>query len=209
MIRVLIKAYRNDCVVQNTLSNLNIDFNIIRININGDEATHLVSINRMLTDDHINALRDARLKVTRINEDLMWIKAPVCSSCRVLGNSGALVNEGSPLNDNVVVYEVLLPSRGYLRSVMREFTRNGVNAKIMMVENVKLTNLTRRQLEVLQLAYRRGLFNGKRRVSISDLARELNITPATLSILLRKSIKKCLKFTSSTYPVVSKLIMMS
>ncbi|ABW01135.1 helix-turn-helix domain-containing protein [Caldivirga maquilingensis] len=193
MIKVLIKAYRNDCLVQNTLSKLNLGFDVLMINISDGKSTHLISTNRPLTRHELDLLRESGLRMRKVNENVMWIESPSCSSCRVLGHGGFMVIEGKSLDSNTVIYGILLPSRGYLRSLMKDFLNESVKAEVVYAQAIKVKTLTSRQLEVLQLAYSRGLFDDKRRVSISELAKELGISPATLTVLIRRGIKKVLE----------------
>ncbi len=52
---------------------------------------------------------------------------------------------------------------------------------------------TDREIEVLMLAYERGLFEYPKKNKIEDVARELGVTKASLNEVLRKTLKKIIK----------------
>ncbi len=85
------------------------------------------------------------------------------------------------------------PSRTELRAflAMCEDIARGTELRQLIVESPEdglASPLTHKQREALELAHRRGYFATPRRVSLTVLAEELDITPQSLSIRLRRGL---------------------
>ncbi len=116
-----------------------------------------------------------------------------------MANLNTIVNGINPTGESVT-YNVWLPSRGGAREVIKGLRRGGFSFKIVSISNIDSVDLTERQFEALTLAYKRGLFDAKRKVSIIKLSRELGVTPSTYSELLRKALKKVLDYYFNELP---------
>ncbi|KUH34569.1 transcriptional regulator [Thermococcus celericrescens] len=81
--------------------------------------------------------------------------------------------------------------------VVRAF-RETYGARVISVEEAEpesspLSKLTKRQAEVLLLAYKSGYFDEPRKVTLRELAEMLNLSPSTVKEHLRKGLKKVLE----------------
>ncbi|NJE00889.1 helix-turn-helix domain-containing protein [Thermococcus sp. JdF3] len=86
-----------------------------------------------------------------------------------------------------------------LGEVVRTF-REAYGARVISVEEAEpesspLSKLTKRQAEVLLLAYKSGYFNEPRKVTLRELAEMLNLSPSTVKEHLRKGLKRLLDET--------------
>jgi predicted DNA binding protein len=55
------------------------------------------------------------------------------------------------------------------------------------------TDLTPREKEIIELAYKRGYYDTERKISMKDLAAELQVSASSLSDVLRRGTKKIIK----------------
>ena len=91
-------------------------------------------------------------------------------------------------SNGTATWRVLIPNRAVLKKMVKEIRAAGVN---IFVENVKplMSNmtLTKKQRELLQIAYRKGFFDVPRRATLRQLAEELGVSRSTLMESLRRA----------------------
>jgi predicted DNA binding protein len=91
-------------------------------------------------------------------------------------------------SNGTATWRVLTPNRAVLKKMVKEIKVAGVN---IFVENVKplMSNktLTKKQRELLEIAYRKGFFDVPRRVTLGQLAEELGVSRSTLMESLRRA----------------------
>ena len=192
VVRVILQVRRDDCRVANTMSETGVGFNVVKVNIGVDASKHLVVLNDKVAGEVASYLRRRGLYVYIVDDKTLWIKGPSCSACRVLANFDLIINGSHPTRDRAI-YNVWLPSRGRVPGLIKDLRKSNLNFKVMDVEDVSDMELTEKQFEALTLAYKRGLFDKRRKVSMTELAKELGVTPSTYSELLRKALKKVVK----------------
>jgi len=192
VVKVMVSIKRGDCTVSNTLSEMGLDFTTVKVNIGITESKHLIILKGGSAKGLINSLRSKGLGVYVIDDKTLWIKGPSCSSCKTLASLDLMINDIHSTRDRAI-YNVWLPSRNRIPKLIRYLKRSNLDFKIVKVEDIGNMELTERQFEALVLAYKRGLFNGSRKVSMTELAKELGVTPSTYSELLRKALKKVVK----------------
>jgi predicted DNA binding protein len=188
--QIFIDVERKDCTVAKTL---------------GDKATIVTSvvpkgnftdhvITTKLTADEERSLRGNGLRLIKLGSERVWIRANSCIACKILSNSDALVINAKLVGQEHVIYNVIMPSLNSLRELIKELNSNGL--KVTVVSKKKLINsneLTPRQLEVIILAYKRGLFDVDRKTSMKKLAGELGIKPSSFEEILRRALKKIIE----------------
>jgi len=84
-----------------------------------------------------------------------------------------------------------ITSRSKVDRFLAQLKKKGITAKIERIGYYfKSTLLTKRQNEIINLAYQKGFFNIPRTVSLSKFASDLNISKSALSETLRRIFKK-------------------
>lgn len=84
-----------------------------------------------------------------------------------------------------------ITSRSKVDRFLAQLKKKGITAKIERIGYYfKSTLLTKRQNEIVNLAYQKGFFNIPRTVSLSKFASDLNISKSALSETLRRIFKK-------------------
>jgi len=113
-----------------------------------------------------------------------------CSACKVLASSGCFILS-STLNQDGTIRWVMLGNKPSIKKLLDQLEKQGVRFTIKKIGRAKTPNLlTKRQEEVLLLAYELGYFDQPRRINLHSLASMLKLSPPTLSELLRRAQKK-------------------
>jgi predicted DNA binding protein len=85
----------------------------------------------------------------------------------------------------------MLGNKSSIKKLLNQLERQGVRFALKKIERARTPNmLTKRQEEVLLLAYELGYFDQPRRIDLHSLASMLKLSPPTLSELLRRAQKK-------------------
>jgi len=84
-----------------------------------------------------------------------------------------------------------ITNRSKVDSFLTQLKKKNIKAKLERIGYFyKSTLLTQRQNEIINLAYQNGYFNIPRSISLSEFAKDLNISKSALSETLRRIFKK-------------------
>jgi predicted DNA binding protein len=89
-----------------------------------------------------------------------------------------------------MVYEVLIQSPGKLRILERGLRKIGMKLVILGSYSRSSMELTERQWEIIKKAYEEGYFDHDRKTSLTTMAKEIGISPAGLSDIMRRGVEK-------------------
>ena len=144
-------------------------------------------LNQLKSDPSISGLELIAIKDGRITGSLI---SHTCSACRVLASSGCFLISSTLYTDGTISW-LMLGNKTSIKRLLDSLEREGVRFTLRRIERAKtLSLLTKRQEEVLLLAYELGYFDQPRRVNLRSLASILDLSPPTLSELLRRAQKK-------------------
>lgn len=91
----------------------------------------------------------------------------------------------------------LISEMEVIRKILKRIRERGVEVYIDKITPVDLEErspkLTKRQREILDLAFRFGLFDHPRKITLRNFSKILNLSPVTVSEILRSGLKKLLK----------------
>jgi len=151
-------------------------------------ADQVEAVLKELRSDHsIRGLELISVKDGRIIGSLI---SHTCSACMVLASSDCFLIS-STLNRDGTISWLLLGNKASVKKLLDQLEKQGVKFVLKKIERAKTPNLlTKRQEEVLLLAYELGYFDQPRRINLHSLASLLKLSPPTLSELLRKAQKK-------------------
>ena len=144
-------------------------------------------LKELKSDPSIRGLEVIGVKDGRITGSLI---SHTCSACRVLASSGCFLIS-STLNRDGTISWLMLGNKSSIKKLLNQLERQGVRFALKKIERARTPNmLTKRQEEVLLLAYELGYFDQPRRIDLHSLASMLKLSPPTLSELLRRAQKK-------------------
>jgi len=98
-----------------------------------------------------------------------------------------------PDKDGKVRWSIALAPNTPLNGVLAELEREKIDANLVKIAQMpESRSLTARQEEIIRLAFERGYFDYPRKVGVRLLAKEIGISPSSLSELLRRAERKIL-----------------
>ncbi len=185
---------RSDCDVTNyVFQNFN-NVNIERLKIDGKTTTHRITFNSI--DDTEMALQEIR-KITsftlRSGNKTIWAKSSCCSACFVIGISDSVILGSKAINSTTVSYRLLFQNYAKLLEMKHKLEMNSIEYSIANIDFKDTSGLTSREAEILVRLYEGGYFDQERKLTMTQIAEQLNISTAALSEILRKTLRKVVK----------------
>jgi predicted DNA binding protein len=87
-----------------------------------------------------------------------------------------------------MTWEILVDNRRRLKEILRKIKNSGLVADVVGFRRLSTSHtLTKRQREILEIAYLKGFFDVPRKVSLKALAKELGISGSSLMESLRRA----------------------
>jgi predicted DNA binding protein len=170
-------------------------------------VTHLVSVT---TPDRQTAQRVKQvLKSSKLVEEAFFIenastnvigyvKTKRCTLCGIVANRCFVRRGVYDVQKERIVWRVLAHDRE-IPSLIDALKMRGASVELLESVEVKDLDFNGSSSDLLLTALEEGYFDVPRRVSTNELARRLGKSPATLSITLRRNVKKILKHYAMLY----------
>ena len=169
------------------LSNFPIGENsgITSFQIRGSSVKHFISdFKEKLAEKTTQILyEDEDLVILNVKEDDPWILNTLVKT-ELLISYPVLIKEGKLRIEAIT-------NRSKVDSFLTQLKKKKIKAKLERIGYFyKSTLLTKRQNEIINLAYQNGYFNIPRSISLSEFAKDLKISKSALSETLRRIFKK-------------------
>ena len=122
------------------------------------------------------------------------VKQEECYGCRELHSTNCHMVGAKSKEDGRLEYTIISSSNECLRKLMSKLEEASANPKLVKMK--KLTSeemLTENQEKIVKMAYQRGYYDFPKRTGVKDLAKIFEISPATLSEILRRGQKKIIE----------------
>lgn len=190
-VEAVVEVTRSDCVIADALAG---NFcSIERLGMGPISTLHKV---RFADDGEEIKARLSRKKLKYRNAGIgaLWVESNSCCACAFFASSFSGILGSRTVCDNRIQYRVLLPSVKDLRSLETKLKEAGIEHKVTGIIPYMHQELTERQREVLRLALEYGYYEEDSRMSLTDLAKILDMAPSSLSEILRRSTKKTINF---------------
>ncbi len=190
-VEVVLEVNRSDCKIAQALAGNYCS--IERLSIGPNTTLHKV---RYVDDgEDIKArLTLKHFKYRSAGLGSLWVEADSCDACAFFSESFSGVLGSRTLCDNKIQYRVLLPSLKELKILESKMKKAGLEYKTLGIIPYVHQELTERQREILRIALEYGYFEEDTRMSLTDLAKILEMAPSSLSEILRRSTKKAITF---------------
>jgi hypothetical protein len=169
---------------------LNLDWyrnSLTILDIKGDENGYrlLIEIKGNLPDNFQNSFsrvgKNVYLGSLRVNSKI----------CSVL--SKYIVSQGTVISDSIA-WTIILDGYSELKKLLKEFIDSKIEVKVMKVVKVKQGSIiTARQEQIVKIALETGFYDFPRRITLRKLAEKLNVSPSTLSEILRRAEKNIIE----------------
>ncbi len=110
-----------------------------------------------------------------------------CMACRALAASKCFLLRASTRRDGLLEWELVAEDRAQVSALVGRLEKVGCEVTLGRLKEVADDEaLTRRQEEILRVAFERGYFDYPKRVNIRDLAATFHVSISTISEILRK-----------------------
>jgi len=114
-----------------------------------------------------------------------------CVVCRLLAEHGCFLDSATSKMDGLLKWSVVAPNAESLKELVGKLMALGCSVELKKISRLNTTSeLTKTQEKVLQMAYELGYFEIPRRINLEKLAKRLEISKATLDVIIRRAQKK-------------------
>jgi len=147
-------------------------------------------VENLRSDDYVYDVDIIKGKAGRL---LGSLKTKKCTACKTFGSANCFFVSGTTKPDGKLEWR-LLGSDSMLRSLMKELEEEDVKAEVLRVSKLEEErDLTSRQEQILQIALEKGYFEFPKKIKLRQLAKLLDISPATLTEILRRGQRRILE----------------
>ena len=114
-----------------------------------------------------------------------------CEICRILTDAEVFLMSAESKGDGKVEWTLVLTEKEVLKGIFDKLKDKGVQADLIKLTKIDdKESLTERQDKITHVAFERGYFDYPKRISLRDLAKMFDVSPSTLSEILRKGQRK-------------------
>ncbi len=140
-------------------------------------------------DDYVYDVDVIQGKAGRIIGSL---KTRKCTACRTFAGADCFLVSGITKPDGKLEW-TLLGSDEMVKSLLKDLGNEQVVAEVVKISRLaKDEELTARQENILQIALEKGYFEFPKKITLRELAKILDVSPATLTEILRRGQKRVL-----------------
>lgn len=114
-----------------------------------------------------------------------------CAACRLMADSGCFMDSASNRDNGMMQWNVIAPNAKALRDLVEKVKELGCTVDVEKISVLRTASeLTVAQEKVLQMAYELGYYEIPRKITLDKLAKRLEISKATLDVMLRRAQRK-------------------
>jgi predicted DNA binding protein len=114
-----------------------------------------------------------------------------CDICRILTDADAFLISAESKGEGKVEWTLILTDKGILKGIFDRLQEKSVKPELVKITKIDdKETLTDRQDKITHVAFERGYFDYPKRISLRELARMFEVSPSTLSEILRKGQRK-------------------
>ena len=187
------------CEVMKIISLTGLKASVENVKLGEQTTDHIVSFEKEIGKNEVLKLKSNSVKVLKLSETKVWVRTNGCAVCRMLYTSDVVVEKIKVLKERTLLYTLLVPNSSSFKEFLTKLSKEGVKVTVLNVSEISSAELTERQMEILQLAYKLGYFNDDRGITLSQLADKLGISTPTLEEILRRALRKVVKYYLDKY----------
>jgi len=114
-----------------------------------------------------------------------------CDICRILTDSDCFLISAETKSAGKVEWTLVMSDKEVLKGIFDRLKTKSVEAELIKLTKIDdKESLTERQDKITHVAFERGYFDYPKRISLRELARMFDVSPSTLSEILRKGQRK-------------------
>lgn len=114
-----------------------------------------------------------------------------CEICRILTDSDVFLISAESKGSGKMEWTLVVSDKSVLKNIFDHLKSKGVEGDLVKLTKIDdKESLTERQDKITHVAFERGYFDYPKRISLRELARMFDVSPSTLSEILRKGQRK-------------------
>lgn len=182
------------CEVMRMIALMGLKARVENVKLREQTTDHIVTFDKEIDKGEVLKLKSNSVKVLRLSENKVWVRTNGCAVCRVLYTSDVVVEKIKVVKEGTLLYTLLVPNNSSLKEFLAKLSKEGVKVTVLNVSEISGAELTERQMEILQLAYKLGYFDDDRGITLSELADKLGVSVPTVEEILRRALRKVVKY---------------
>jgi predicted DNA binding protein len=121
------------------------------------------------------------------------LKTHKCTACKTFAEANCFLSSATSKPDGKLEW-VVLGSDSMVKSLMKGLENQNVTGEVLRISRLRgEEELTSRQEGILQIALEKGYFAFPKKITLRQLARVLDVSPATLTEILRRGQRRVLE----------------
>ncbi|BCU69841.1 helix-turn-helix domain-containing protein [Stygiolobus caldivivus] len=192
--RVTMLIEDHPCEVMKLITVMGLKASVENVKLRESVTDHVLLFESKVKNEDAFKLKSSNVKVLRLTDSKIWVRTNGCAVCRVLYTSDVVIEKIKVVKEKTLLYTLLVPNTQSLKDFLSKLTNQGIKVTVINTDEISSNELTERQMEILKLAYKLGYFDDERGITLTELANKLNISPPTLEEILRKALRKVVKY---------------
>jgi predicted DNA binding protein len=125
----------------------------------------------------------------------VWLESPGCGVCYTILAHDAFLVSGKSMPDNIITYSFMVPTHDAFKSIITDLEKTGHKITVRKAGKFEQQTdiLTEKQEKIFWLALKSGFFDYPRQIDMTELAKKLGISTATLSEIIRRGTRRLLE----------------
>jgi predicted DNA binding protein len=125
----------------------------------------------------------------------VWLESEGCEVCNTILSHDAFLVSGKSMQDNVITYSFMVPTFEAYKGTVTDLEKTGYKVNVLKIGKFEqqIGVLTENQERIFWLALKSGFFSYPRQIGMAELAAKLEISPATLSEIVRRGTRRLLE----------------
>jgi len=114
-----------------------------------------------------------------------------CVACQALTGSNCFLTSAKTKSDGHVEWKLITGEKGSLLDLIKKLEKTGCEVELKKSTPLtKRDQLTKRQKEIVRIAFEKGYFNLPKGITIDKLSKIFKVSPSTLAEILQRGEKK-------------------
>jgi predicted DNA binding protein len=129
------------------------------------------------------------------SKSAVWLESAGCGVCNTILAYDAFLVSGKSIQDNLITYSFMVPTHDAFKAIINDLENTGHKVTVRKVGKFEkqIDVLTENQERIFWLALKSGFFDYPRQIDMTELARKIGISTATLSETLRRGTRRLLE----------------
>jgi hypothetical protein len=188
---MVLDIQRNDCQILKAVRGQ--ECSIEQLSVHSDRT--LVSIKSKDCHEIVRDMSYNGMKVRTARRGEIWVDGPSCTFCSFIAKFPFVkVMRVIPLVENRIQVHLVIPSRGDVRFFKSRMKRSGIDYTILSERPFQPKDMTDKEREVVFTALQRHFFDCENRTSLTTIAKDIGVSPSSLSETIRRGTKKAVVY---------------